>query len=227
MGVYANTFRDFPLRVFELWQRYRNDAEDNKREVTLLFMVASAGLSMPYEFYKSNKNKKNNYNNSIIPAVELNEGDELNSFVSEMSRLLSKNIGSLKLIDRSCISKWKYNFVDNFSQVDQCIESGSFKDLNQLDDHRSLISRLRNSIAHFGIKTIPVGNGNEIDKVVFVSEKKDHKTKVIEGYHVYQVDPITFEDFLENWFNAIREIYVKYNYEKYTRYYQTKLSKTA
>jgi hypothetical protein len=184
MSYYTNLLEELPRRNLELLNRYfkKEKKEIEPYEVTLLISLAMPVFVISTEIIKKNDGKEH-------PSLYR----KLNSSIKENP------------IFRGAIDNWFYEHTyKSFNEIDALLPSDSYtssKDLIAL----SKLTQIRNALSHGGLKFIK-GNKNDIDKILFVSEKlkNDNGKKNNDGYHLNLMSIDNFKTLLINWCEFLR-----------------------
>lgn len=159
MSEYADFVSDFPRRCIELLNSGEASSSAKGREVTLLLMVASTSLVIPFERLRLDTD------HSSHPFGE----NKIYSQSSEaLSSLLERPfVGSA--IGPSSDNTWKIAdpVYDVSGDPSDWLRDCSIKPVGSKKQVRSILKLLRNALAHGNIKT----RGNPIRELIFVQER--------------------------------------------------------
>ena len=194
MTAYTDFTSDFPKRCLEVLNTASADAAERGREITLLYMAASASLLVPFERLKPDtKNSAHPFRDNRRDVVTANRLEEL----------LRKNfVGSVL-----CPSNHSFQLAKNVKSV-----SGDLDDwlpnagLAPIKDEKTdaTIKLVRNALAHGNIYT----TGDPIQELVFVTEIRE-KERVLKGspveFDVLQVSHGDFKKFVCAWIEFLQK----------------------
>lgn len=184
MTAYENFVSDFPMRCLEVLKIAEKQARLEQREVTLILMVASAGLVIPYERLSDKKDHPTGDPKKYEKAAE-----KLDSLLKQkfLSSSLSKGTG-----------KWKAGRLKSIAgDPDSWDELDPGKNLSSDRKVRSVIDTIRNALAHGNIFTYQ----NPIERIIFVSKKKKKENR----FSFVSVSPEDFSSFIKSWFEFLKE----------------------
>jgi hypothetical protein len=196
MSKYQNFTSDFPHRCLELLDRAHGLASASGREVTLLLMVASASLVVPFERLKPDTKYSSHpfgENKRFLRAAE-----RLNELMSQ------KFIGSA--LCPTTASSWRLakDVKAVEGDLDEWLPSAKLKALSKDREVASTLTLVRNALSHGSIHTI----GDPITDLIFVKEvigkHLDNSPRRI-GFEVICVSYADFHDFVRAWITFLSE----------------------
>ena len=193
MSAYRNFVEDFSVRCGEVLERTKNW---KNRDVTILFMAASAGFVVPFERIGSTRGS----NNSSHPS---RDGEKFEKKTKELDDLMEKSfLGSC--LHRATETEWTYSELDRFDgNIDNFPEIFR-KNITNNKKVTRILKILRNALAHGNLYTFPSTIGHPIARMIFISYKvHNDPTK---GFYSLSVPPEKFRDFLKQWFEFLKNV---------------------
>lgn len=191
MTAYVNFIQDFPKRCNDLLDIYLEDATFNNREVTLILAVASAAFVIPFERLRPSSHKH---------VAE----DRTRPAVRKLGKLLNKSfyswVNGAAWETRDSIPGYE---IRN-AQIDAWYAPDHRRKLHPGRTVDTILSHLRNSLAHGNIFLYPSNSGGhlvpQIDNLVFLARNKDKKSdELVDKYNVLSTSPPQFLQFVRLW----------------------------
>src|ERR1035441_2897027 len=199
MSNYRNYVEDFPNRCKSILELAGPVAEEQGLEVTLLLMVASTALTVPYERLKPE--------DKYIQPMQERDRRGFPQAAIDLKELLNKPFLSSPLWNTGSVSSWK---GDTLSTV-----VGMPDQWKELDDPSALranapvcyvLQAVRNALAHGNLymRTDPQ---EQITQIVFVTGRASRKTgKTVNPFRFILVSPDDFRLFLNKWFAFLTKL---------------------
>ena len=196
MTAYTNFTSDFPGRCLELLDLAHGIASVNGREVTLLLMVASASLLVPYERLKPDTDYASHPFGDNRRFVEV---------ANKLKDLMAENfVGSV--LCPGTASSWrlakKVQSVDG--DLDGWLPKVLFKPLSKERGVSATLTLVRNALAHGNIYS----SGNPIKDLIFVKEvttEQADKSRKRVGFEVLSVNHADFLNFVRAWVTFLND----------------------
>lgn len=193
MTAYIDFTSDFSKRCLAVLDAAFPVAEAGGREITLLFMAASASFLVPFERLKPDSN------DSVHP---FGDNKRYGATAGRLKDLLAKNFVGSGLCNETNHS-WKLAKgvlpVDGKLDLDNWPPTANLKPLEKQRKIGSTLTLIRNALAHGSIYT----KGNPIDELVFVKEVLDKNRKRV-GFDVLQVSHEDFTKFVRAWIGFLQ-----------------------
>jgi hypothetical protein len=197
MSDYINYVEDFPNRCKSILELARPAVNEKGYEVTLLLMVASTALTVPYERLKPE-------GDTIQP---IQDRTRFQCAAKQLKDLLDQRFLSSQLWNTGSVSSWK---GDNLASVNGMPEE--WKELNDpiaLTAEASVccvLKAIRNALSHGNLYT-KNDTRDQITRIVFVTGLAKRKTgKIISPYRFVEVSPDDFSLFLNKWFEFLTKL---------------------
>jgi len=195
MSVYQNYTHDFPYRCRKLLEKAKTHEFFKDHDVTFMLMVASAGLTVPYERLRSDSQfehpagDRDIYPNASIVLDDLLKQPFLHSILwaDEARSWCYGGLQSAKNDPDSWPELQTPQFIRNTTTV------------------KDVLLIIRIGLAHGNIFT-KSGFNNEIMALIFVSGGYDQKNNRYIPLKYISVAPNDFYDFLVKWFNFLDTI---------------------
>lgn len=190
MTAYTDFTRDFPKRCLEVLDAASSGAVANGREITLLYMAASASLLVPFERLRPGSK------DSVHP---FGDNKRYKSVADSLQRLLDEKFVSSKLCPGNQHS-WKLarGVQSVEGDVDTWLPNAALEAFSKNRLVKSTLTLIRNALAHGSIYT----TGNPIQELVFVKEVLNKDRKRV-GFDVIQVSSEDFLNFVRAWVNFL------------------------
>lgn len=193
MTVYTDFTSDFPKRCLDVLDMASADAAADGREITLLFMAASASLLVPFERLKPDTEY------SVHP---FGDNKRYKLAADSLKGLLDENfVGSV--LCSQAMHSWK--LAKDVQSVDGDVETwlpkAKLELLSKKRPVRSTLTLIRNALAHGSIYT----TGDPIEELVFVKEVLDKERKRV-GFDVLQVSHEDFKQFVLAWIGFLQAL---------------------
>lgn len=186
MTAYTDFTRDFPKRCLDVLDKASAGAAANGREITLLYMAASASLLVPFERLKPDTE------NSAHP---FGENKRYGLAAGRLKELLDKKFVGSDLCPESSHSWQLAKDVQSVEgDVDSWLPNIKLKSLSANKQVASTLKLIRNALAHGSIYT----TGNPIEELVFVKEVQGTDRQRV-GFEVLQVSHGDFTLFVRKW----------------------------
>lgn len=193
---HADFVSDFPKRCLDILDGASSLASLTGREVTLLLVVASASLLVPFERLRPDtEHSAHAFGDNKLFA----EGAE------KLQRLLATDfVGSV--LCPSLTNSWRFSdsVLDVSGGLDSWYSRSDLKVISASKKGRkgkaikSMLPHIRNALAHGSIYT----KGKPIEELIFVQERtaagEDGARKRI-GFEVLSVSPDDFNTFIRGW----------------------------
>jgi hypothetical protein len=193
MSNYKNFVEDFPGRCERLLRAAGPIAERCGLEVTLLLMVASTALVVPYERLKP----KDKY----IRAIEDRTRYEVAA--KELADLLGKPFLGSVLWNVGRVASWASDHLSTVSgQPDEWDELRNPLPLSPAETVGTVLTIIRNALAHGNLYTKANIRGT-ITQLVFVAGRAV-PDKIISPFRFVQVSPQDFRTLLRNWVSFLK-----------------------
>lgn len=202
MSYYKDIYRDLPSRVFEVWQRTKENPR-NKRDlsVTAMLMAAAAGLAMPWDSLKD-QGAGNIEEWDRHPAYDSKGKASYQKLLKKTDKFLASPLNDCEFFRDAFLFECK-----NLSDIRGAIESSSHTP-SRLDgkDVRFAVKTIRNALAHNNIVACE-DRQNEIEKLCFFSEKRIRNgcESTLDGWEGFILPILSFENFLHAWFTMLDE----------------------
>jgi len=184
MTAFKDFHRDFPKRCLEVLKLAEPQAKLRQREVTLILMVASAGLVMPLERLRSREPDKQH---------PIGDRERYGVASKRMDELLAEEFQSSTL-DKGSDDWTCGNAISISDMPDTWPEMETRKSITQKKTVGGVIKPIRNALAHGNIFTC----NDPIKQIVFAQDKNS-KGK----YPFICVSPEDFKTFIESWFKFL------------------------
>jgi len=190
MAAYKNFVQDFPVRCKDILELAESQAIHQEREVTLLLVVTSAAIVVPYERLRSD-------GRFLHPSSDRGRFAEASTKLDAL--LTSKFLGSA-LWNQEGAQSWKHEKLKSVTgDPDAWPGLDKHKPINKDKLTRSILKIIRNALAHGNVYT----QGDSIKNLIFVSHVSDDRTQQIKEWQCIQVSPNDFKSFLNQWFHFI------------------------
>ena len=193
MTAYSDFIQDFPGRCIDILDKYIEGAKQTNREVTLMLVVASAALTIPFERLRDNDHIAGNVRTYKDASASFNKK------VHEKFSTLQGQGKSWKCIE----SVDKKDFDKGIDSV----VNGNPKDLPEGYTIDKVLALVRNALAHGNIFTYP-SQAPQIEIMVFISEKREDR-KPTGKYNGLLVSPDDFLIFLKWWVEFLKSLKLK------------------
>ena len=189
MTAYTDFTRDFPGRCLEVLDSASADAVAKGREITLLFMAASASLLVPFERLKPDTS------NSVHP---FRDNKRYCAAATQLEALLGESFVASALYPGSHSFEIAKNVKSVQGDPDGWLPTAGLIQLDQSEKVDAILRLIRNALAHGNIYT----DGDPIKKLIFVTEIRDKK-RVPKGspveFDVIRVGYKDFQEFVRAW----------------------------
>jgi len=186
MTAYTDFTSDFPRRCLEVLDTASADAAANGREITLLLMVASASLLVPFERLKPD---------TEYSAHPSGDNKRYGAAAGQLKELLDKRFVGSELCPAT---KHSWQLAKEVQTVEGAMDSWlpkvKLKSLSASKQVGSTLTLIRNALAHGSI----YATGDPIKELVFVKEVLDKDRKRV-GFDVLQVSHGDFKQFVRAW----------------------------
>jgi len=165
MSNYKNFIKDFPIRCGEILKEYRSHAQKNGREVTHMFAIASAAITIPFERLKKSSDgtghpsgDKKKYKEAAGKFANLCDQYFLSSCLwKDASK--SWKTGQVK---REDVTNGPESWRNNSTSLTEDIKV------------KKVLTYIRNALAHGSIFTLP-DSDDQIENIIFLSKIKNGK----------------------------------------------------
>lgn len=190
MSHYTDFIEELPKRSLKLLRYFDLEKKQpGSNEVTLLISIAMPVFVISTEIIKKNDGKDH-------PELYM----KLNKSVNENP------------IFKDAINEWSYEHTyRNYYEIDSLLYPEVFQSTSELNP-LSKLTQIRNALSHGGIK-FTRGRNNEIDKILFISEKRkisEDKSSINDGYHLNLISIGNFKTLLTNWCKFLQNEKVEY-----------------
>lgn len=188
MSAYKDFVADFPQRCREVLRLASREAQAHDREVTLLLLVASGSLVIPFERLRPGMNSKH-------PAT-----DQINfpNAAARLNELLSENFLISSLWGRE-VGSWEYShLLVKDGGPDAWDELRSPASIRNTLYVNQILAVIRNGLAHGNVYT----TGDPIKSLIFVSERR--KDRELLGHQYVRCSPADFAELLDHWFEFLQ-----------------------
>lgn len=188
MSAYQDFVADFPVRCRDVLRLASEDAEAQDREVTLLLVVASASLIVPFERLRGGMRTEH-------PAYDrINYPDA----AARLDKLLNRKFLNSVLWNLEPQS-WEWNhLVLNPGGPDAWNELRTAAPMPPRLLVQQLLAIIRYGLAHGSVFT----TGDPISSLIFVSERR--KDQDVLGHQYVRCSPSDFRKFLDRWFDFLQ-----------------------
>lgn len=217
MTAYRDLYQDLPSRVNRIWAHLKDQkfaktetqkttdqgqAADDDLSVASMLMAAAAGLAMPFESLKElGAGGKKGWNEH--PAFQdVNQTQYIKS-LRRCNSFLTKPVSDCQGL-QSCELMICTDLKDikqtaqHFDQAHACLNK-------EKTSTRQALKILRNALAHNNIVDLP-GQDRQIEKLVFFSKNNwCSSCDRMEGWHVLVISVTAFRDFLDAWFEMLKD----------------------
>ncbi|MBN1796006.1 MAG: hypothetical protein JW804_04975 [Sedimentisphaerales bacterium] len=196
MSNYDNFIEDFPSRCGTILEKYRKDACKNGLEVTHMFAIASASITIPFARLRDNNHPS---------------GDKMNGHygkaVSKFNKLCGKYFLKSRLWNVD-LESWQMGEVKKenlWQDTDQW--KNNAHPLSKDVKVKKVLSIVRNALAHGSIFTYPRKQNPEdqIEHIIFLSKIRNDN-KPTGNYDMLMVHPDDFFDFLVKWIDFLKDL---------------------
>lgn len=191
MSNYRNFIQDFPIRCEEILIDYRDLACKNGREVTHMFAIASAAITIPFARLREGEHPSWDKKNCQQAA-------------SKFANLCDQHFLGSRLWN-DAVASWKTNQVKEEDVLqgpgDWITNSTS---LTQEIKVEEVLKCIRNALAHGNIFTLPDDN-DEIERIIFLSKIMNGRN-FSGNYRLLMVRPEDFDKFLLKWVQFLRDL---------------------
>jgi hypothetical protein len=205
MATFANFVKDFPGRCEEILNKYGPSAITLGREVTLMLVVAAAGINIPHERLKK----------SDHPSRDRDRFAEADRQFKDLRK--SRFLGSA--LWEQAPGSWRYGRIpddqgtaDQWKSVTRRFDEydGSVPDSKAIKTD-AVLDGLRNALAHgnifmFGDPIVEIMFLSRVDQPFICEKCKSAIDQQDKGYRVFVVSPDDFQNFLGRWFAFIRNL---------------------
>ena len=188
---YKNFIQDFPIRCGKILEEYRCQELLKGREVTHMFAIAAAMITIPFarlcERTHPSTNKKK-YEQAVGKFANLCDQYFLGSCLWE---------------DKGEARSWKFGQVSK-----EDVKEGPeywIRDSSSLTEDikvKKILKIIRNALAHGSVFTLPAKE--QIEKIIFLSKIRV-RGKFTKNYNMLTVSPEDFYGFLVNWVSFLRD----------------------
>jgi hypothetical protein len=191
MSNYRNFIQDFPTRCEEILTDYKDRACKNGREVTHMFAIASAAITIPFARLIEGKHPSRDKKNCQQAA-------------SKFANLCDKYFLSSSLWGTSTKS-WKSGLVKK-DDIERDKEYWITNALSLRDDIKVLevLNIIRNALAHGSIFTLPK-NDDQIENIILLSKEKIGK-KFTGDFNLLMVSAEDFNKLLVKWIDFLNNL---------------------
>lgn len=190
MTAYKNFVQDFPTRCKDVLKLAESRAIHQGREVTLLLVVASAAIIVPYERLRKD---------GQFPHPS-SDRDKFTQASAKLDALLNCKFLGSALWNQEDARSWKYGELKSVTGApDTWPELDSIKPVNNDKCVGDMLRIVRNALAHGNVYT----QGNPIKCLSFVSGRPNKKNN---EWKYLQVSPDDFKSFLNQWFHFLEAL---------------------
>jgi len=188
---YNNFIQDFPNRCEGILKDYKDRACKNGREVTHMFAIASAAITIPFA-------------RLIEKEHPSQDKKKCQQAASKFANLCDKYFLSSSLWGTSTKS-WKYGLVKK-DDIERKKEYWITNASSLSDDTKVLevLSIIRNALAHGSIFTLP-NNDDQIENIILFSKEKI-RGKYSGNFNLLTVSVKDFNELLLNWINFLKNL---------------------
>ena len=188
MSEYQDFVADFPARCRDVLRLASEKAEAQDREVTLLLVVASASLIVPFERLRGGMRTEH-------PAYDrINHPD----VAARLEKLLNRKFLNSVLWNLEP-GTWEWSqLVLKPGGPDAWNELSTVTPMPPRLPVQQLLAIVRNGLAHGSVFT----TGNPISSLIFVSERR--KDQEVLGHQYVRCSPADFGKFLDRWFDFLQ-----------------------
>lgn len=192
MTAYKNFVEDFPHRCREILNFAWKPALFKGREVTLMLMVASAGLVVPYERLKPDGDK----------FKHLSEDNKRFSAAADQLRTLLEQPFLSSEVWNQSVSTWHYGKLKDVRGDPDSWEGLCKRRPVPVDKTvKNVLRVIRNALAHGNIFTFK----NPIEAIIFIQANGGFGEEP-KDYSFVFVGPADFRRFMENWFDFLDKL---------------------
>jgi len=189
MSNYRNFIKDFPNRCGEILKEYKDCSCKNGREVTHMFAIASAAITIPFERLR----KKGH------PAQDKKKYPQV---VSKFDNLCDKNFLSSNLWGKASES-WKFGQLKK-GEVELGPENWEENAISLEEDVKvkEVLCIIRNALAHGSIFTLSNAD-DQIEIIIFLSTSKEKDTG---DFNLIMVSVEDFNELLVKWIDFLHSL---------------------
>lgn len=188
MTAYKDFHQDFPTRCLSLLRMAEEKAHGRNLEVTLIIMVASAGLVIPFERLRPRKIQH-----------PIGDREKYSDASSKLDELLTDQFFSSQLQRGTNI--WEGGRVKSIDTLpDEWPEMKNTKEISKEKTVGGVIKIIRNALAHGNIFT----HGDPIISRLIFAEKHENNRGEIKDFPYVSVTPDDFTIFIKSWFNFLQ-----------------------
>jgi hypothetical protein len=192
MSNYTDFIVDFPRRCRDILLFTHEQALAVDREVTLMLVIASAGLLVPYERLKTD-------GIFVHPA---GDDQKYTKAADELKQMLKQSFIDSPLWN-SHMTSWSSGELDSAAGDPQdWPELQNVAPIPATQRVSNVLSVIRNALAHGNLYT-KADYQLQIEALVFVSGGYNKKNKQMIPYKYVFVSPSDFRQFLLNWFQFL------------------------
>lgn len=198
MSYYKDIYRDLPSRVHHIWGEMRKKSiTHNNQDVsaTMMLMAAATGLAMPLEHLDRSTKKWKKH-----PAFEHVSEQQFVNLKNKFDKFFNKNVSNQIGLGDAFLMHCQN--LENIKEAARSRHGDADLDPSR-HSTRFAIRILRNALAHNNITDIPDESDN-IKDIVFFS-KSGISAESQEGWHVIVIPKISFGEFLETWFELLKD----------------------
>lgn len=193
MSDYKNFIQDFPIRCGEILEEYRDHARKNGREVTHMFAIAAAAITIPFERLRKTSDgiehpsqDKKKYQKADGKFANLCDQYFLESSLWK-DAVKSWKIGQVK---REELTQGPELWITNSASLTKGIKV------------KEVLEHIRNALAHGSIFTLP-NAADQIENIIFLSKDKN-AGNFSENYKLLMVSAEDFNEFLVKWMHFLQ-----------------------
>ena len=191
MSNYRNFIQDFPIRCEKILKDYKDCACMKGREVTHMFAIASAAITIPFARLREKEHPSRDKKNCQQAA-------------SKFANLCDKYFLSSSLWGTSTKS-WKSGLLKK-DDIERDKEYWITNALSLRDDIKVLevLSIIRNALAHGSIYTLH-NNDDQIENIILLSKEKIGE-KFTGDFNLLMVSVEDFNELLVKWIDFLKNI---------------------
>jgi len=198
MTSYANFIQEFPRRCRDILVAYEEDAKGKDREVTLLVTVATSAFTIPFE--RLNPSSPNHIADDRYPEA-----------VSALGRLQNRDFADWQAGRSWRIIEGLDGGYIRTTQADAWAGQGKWQPIPTSKKVGSILSILRNALAHGSIFTFPRPISREkpieIEVIIFLSRLRDENTgQLVDKYNAVKVSSADFRALILDWISFLESL---------------------